>query len=271
MAIITISRGCYSHGKEVAERLAERLNYECISREVLLEASEEFNIPEIKLERAIHDAPSILESFFYGKEKYVAYIRSALLNHIRKDNVVYHGLAGHFFVQNIQHVLHVRIIADSEDRIKEEMKRENISYDRARNMISKDDAERRKWSQNLYFTDPWDPNFYDVILQIKTLSVDDAVDIICESVKKSCFKTTPESQKALDEVALAAKIEALLVEHYPKPCVNVKGRAINIHIQTSKKHDKVVSEIKKVVGENQGYMVEVQTDPPVSTAPWGRL
>jgi hypothetical protein len=78
MAIITITRGSYSRGKEVAEKLAQELGYECISREILLEASEEFNIPEIKLVRAIHDAPSILERFTQGKERYVAYIRAAL-------------------------------------------------------------------------------------------------------------------------------------------------------------------------------------------------
>lgn len=72
MSIITISRGSYSRGKEVAEKVAAALGYECISREVLLEASEQFNIPEIKLVRAIHDAPSILERFTYGKERYVA-------------------------------------------------------------------------------------------------------------------------------------------------------------------------------------------------------
>ena len=47
MSIITISRGSFSKGKEVAEKLAEKLNYECISRDILIEASEHFNIPEI--------------------------------------------------------------------------------------------------------------------------------------------------------------------------------------------------------------------------------
>ena len=49
MSIVTISRGSYSRGKEVAEKLARALNYECISREIILEASEHFNIPELKL------------------------------------------------------------------------------------------------------------------------------------------------------------------------------------------------------------------------------
>lgn len=45
----------------MAEKLAKKLDYECISREILLEASEQFNIPETKLVRAIHDAPSFLK------------------------------------------------------------------------------------------------------------------------------------------------------------------------------------------------------------------
>ncbi|MBW1912541.1 MAG: cytidylate kinase family protein, partial [Deltaproteobacteria bacterium] len=45
MPIITISRGSYSKGKEVAEKVSQKLGYECISRDVLLEASEEFNVP----------------------------------------------------------------------------------------------------------------------------------------------------------------------------------------------------------------------------------
>ena len=148
MSIITISRGSYSRGKEVAEKLAIKLGYECISRDILLGVSEEFNIPEIKLVRAIHDAPSVLERFTHGKERYVSYIRKALLQHTQKDNVVYHGLAGHFFLQNIPHVFKIRIIADMEERVKEEIKRENISAEKALYILKKDDDERRKWGFN---------------------------------------------------------------------------------------------------------------------------
>ncbi len=49
MSVITISRGSYSKGKEIAEKLAQNLGYECISRDILLEASETFKIPEVNL------------------------------------------------------------------------------------------------------------------------------------------------------------------------------------------------------------------------------
>jgi cytidylate kinase len=205
----------------VAEKLAQKLDYEVISREILLEASEQFNIPEIKLVRAIHDAPSILERFTYGKERYVAYLRSALLRHVQKDNVVYHGLAGHFFLQGIPHVIKVRIIADLEDRVNEEMRREDISADEARRILKSDDEERRKWGLQIYGVDTRDPFLYDMVMHIKNIGVDDAVYLLQCAINLPCFKTTPESQRILDDLALAARIEAALVEEFPTGKVTV--------------------------------------------------
>ena len=211
MPIITISRGSYSRGKEVAEKLAQKLGYECISRDILLGASEQFNIPEIKLIRAIHDAPSILERFTRGKERYVAFIRSTLLKVVQKDNVVYHGLAGHYFLQGIPHVIKVRIMADLEDRVQEEMRREKISADEARNILRKDDDERRRWGIQVYGVDTWDPKLYDMVLHIKSLTVDDAVDLISKAAQLPRFQATPESQRLLDDMVRKAAAEAARV------------------------------------------------------------
>ena len=212
MAVITISRGSYSKGKEVAEKVAQRLGYECLSRDIILEASEEFHVPEIKLVRAIHDSPSILDGFRFGKERYVAYIQAALLQRFRKDNTVYHGLAGHFFVKGISHVLKVRIIADMEDRIRLEMDREGITRAEAVHILKKDDEERRKWSQALYGIDTWDPALYDLVIHIHKITVDDAVDIICHTAGLEDFQTTRESQKAMRDLALAAEVKAALMQ-----------------------------------------------------------
>jgi cytidylate kinase len=211
MAIITISRGSYFRGKEVAEKLAEKLGYACISREILLEASEEFNIPEIKLIRAIEDAPSILNRLTRQKEKYVAYIRAALLKYVQKDNVVYHGLFGHFFLRDIPHVLQVRIVADLEARVADEVKREGISSTKAREIIVKDDEERRKWALHLYGADWWDATLYDLVIHLKTITVDDAVNLLCQVVQLPGFQTTPESQGAINCLVEAARLEAVPV------------------------------------------------------------
>ena len=150
MSIITISRGSYNRGKEVAEKVAKELGYECVAREAIVEASREFNIPEVKLVRALHDAPSVLDRVSYGKEKFVAYYQLCFLEHLQRDNVVYHGLAGHFLLKGISHVLKIRILSDMADRVKLEMEREKIQEKEAFRILQNDDEERRKWSKHLY-------------------------------------------------------------------------------------------------------------------------
>jgi cytidylate kinase len=207
MAIITISRGSYYRGREVAEKLAAKLGYECISREILLEASQEFDVPEIKLVRAIQDAPKILERLTHEKEKYAAYIRAALIRHVQRDNVVYHGLFGNFFLQGIPHVLKVRIVGDLEARVADEVEREGIPADKAREIILRDDEERRKWAHHLYGADTWDATFYDMVLHLKSITVDDAVSLIMHALQFRGFQTTPESQQAIDNLVEATRLE----------------------------------------------------------------
>jgi len=229
MAIITISRGSYSKGIEVAEKLAERLGYECISRDVILEASKEFNIPEIKLVRAIHDAPSILDRIGYRKEKYVAFIQAEILKHFRKDNIVYCGLAGHFFVKDVSHVLKVRIIADLNERVKSEAEREGIPRKEALRILQSDDEERRKWSIHLYGIDTHKPELYDLFIHIKKITADDAVHIISETLVLDRFKTSPESQQHTEDLALAAEVRAALVDLEPDVDVIASEGKVQVH------------------------------------------
>jgi cytidylate kinase len=241
MAVITISRGSYSKGKEVAEKVAERLGYECISRDVLLEASDHFHIPEIKLIRAIHDAPSVLDRLKHGKQIFIAYIRSALTSRVAKDNVVYHGLAGHLLLKGVPHVLKVRIMADMNDRIQAEMEREGISEEEARTLLQKDDEERRKWTRSLYGVDPWDSSLYDLVIHISKLTVSDAVDFICQAATKDQFKTTEPYRRKMEDLALACQVKAALVDPFFE--VGVTSEYGNVLIYT-KTGDRQVGKLK---------------------------
>ncbi|MFC1883425.1 AAA family ATPase [Thermodesulfobacteriota bacterium] len=260
MPIITISRGSYSKGKEVAEKVAGKLGYDCISRDIVLEASKEFHVPEIKLIRAIHDSPSILESFSFGKERYVAYIQSALLQHFRKDNTVYHGLAGHFFVKGISHVLKVRIIADMEDRIMLEMEREGITRAEAVHVLKKDDEERRKWSQALYGIDTWDPALYDLVIHIHKITVDDAVDIICHTAGLEDFQTTPQSKKAMDDLALASEVKAALMQVHRDIEVTADDGVVIAKVVAPITHEDSLSRIIGRIGTGIAGVKEVKVD-----------
>ncbi len=240
MSIITISRGSYSKGKQVAEALARELDYECLSREILIEASDQFNIPEIKLIRALHDSPTVLERFNHGQERFLDYFKSAFLSHMEKGNIVYHGLAGHFFLQNISHVLKVRIIDNMSKRVSEEMKRELCTRDEALFNLKKDDEERRKWSLQLHGKDTWDSRLYDMVLSIDSLTVDDVVEILVKTIRKKQFQETTKSLAELKQRALLANIVAQVSLETPGTKVKLlSDSSIELtHIHGRLKYDK---------------------------------
>ena len=260
MSIITISRGSYSRGKEVAEKLARALNYECISREIILEASEHFNIPELKLVRAIHDAPTILDRFTSGKERFIAFFRATLLTHLQRDNVVFHGLGSHFFLQKFPHVLKVRISANIEDRIREEMIREKISAEEARLVLVNDDEERRKWGLQIFGQDSWNAQLYDMILHIGNMSVDEAVSIILHAVEQPCFKSNPESRRMLADEALSAQVEASLVKAFPKVLVDSGNGEVFVNVRGSLADEKNLTEKVKRLAEKVEGVKNIQVN-----------
>lgn len=201
MPIITISRSSYTYGKKVAEAVAETLGYTCVSREELLNVSQEFNMPGLKL---VRELPIILDQTVFNKHRYISYIRSALLKHLAKGKVVYHGFCGHILLKDIDHVLKVQISADLEDRVKLVMDRDGFSRNDALLFIKTMDDARKKWCQKLYKIDLSKVCQYDISLNISKFPMDRAVDIICKTAMLDRFKTTDESRRAMVELLCTA-------------------------------------------------------------------
>ena len=257
MSIIIVSRGCYHRGSEVAKKAAAELGYKCISREVLLEASKLFDIPELKLTHAIQDAPSLLDRFGRDKKKYVSFIRTALLREVQWGNVVYHGFAGHFFLQGIPAVLKVRVFADLEERVKDEMQREGVSAEKARQMVLNDDEERRRWALSLYAMDTSDPTLYDMFLHIGALKVNDAARIVAETARLSSFQMTSESKRLLNDRVLASQVESLLLEEFPRVDVTARDGEAFIHIHTGLSIHTLLMEKQKIIEKVQAIAIDL--------------
>ncbi|MFP4159586.1 MAG: AAA family ATPase, partial [Desulfobacterales bacterium] len=222
---ITISRGCFSHGKEVAEKTADLLGYSVLSRETIIEeANQLYNVPEKELIQSIHDAPSVLNRFTRGREKYLSYIQATLLQHAKNDNIVYHGHGSHLLMPNISHVLNVRIIADMSDRIEFMRQSRNITGKEAMRHITAEDNTRTRWASYLYKVDLADPHSYDMTINIHRMSIDEAADIICSASAKKTFQPTAESRKAVADLALSTRVKAA-IESYCRPDLKVKVTA----------------------------------------------
>jgi len=207
-----ISRGSFSRGKEIAEKVSRRLGYRCVSREDLLRKTRDFDVAEIKLIRAFEGEPSFLDRFAHKKARYIGTMQSALLNQLKEDNVLYHGLVFHFFVRDFPEILKVRIISGTETRAKEYMEREGISRKKARRLVQKIDQQRSKWGRILYGIDPANAGLYDMVLQIDRVTEEDAVSAICHFAGLPQFQMTGESLEILRNLALAAEVKTYLTD-----------------------------------------------------------
>ena len=212
MAIITISRGTFSGGLTLAECLAEKLGYRCISREVVVRAARQYGAPLEKLSDALAEPPGFLERLTTERVHYLAYIRAAIYKEVRNDKVVYHGHAGHLLLREIPLVLRVRVIADMEFRIKAAMERNNLSREKAIKYIKDIDEKRVKWTRFLYHADWYDPALYDIVINLEHISIDDACGLISYIANLDKFKPTPESKKIIDDMVLSTEVRAAVAQ-----------------------------------------------------------
>lgn len=210
MAIITISRGTMSGGKRLAEILADRLGYRCISREIIIKAAEDYGVPENKLFDAIQKSPTILQSLTFEREKYLAYIQASLCEFARDDNMIYHGHAGHFLLEGISHVLKIRILADMEYRINAAAKQFQFSEKEAARYIDRVDCERVKWTKFLYGRDWRSPELYDIVFNLESIDLEFVCEMVSHAVRQPRFQATAESKKALSDLIISSKVRAAL-------------------------------------------------------------
>jgi cytidylate kinase len=214
MSIITISRGTASGGQALAERVAAKLGWPCLSNEVIVEAAKRYNIPEPELVKAFEKAPTFWEKLTASRRVYLTFVQAAMCGYAEQGNLVYHGHAGHALLPGIRHVLKVRLVAPLEYRIRAVMER-NSRLDRkgAIRYINQVDEERTSRMRYLFDVDWRDPYQYDLILSLDKLTVDTACDLVIQAVQWEQFQPTEASRLALQNLALSSRIRAALDAH----------------------------------------------------------
>jgi hypothetical protein len=129
------------------------------------------------------------------------------------------------------------------------MDREKISYESAQALIKKDDLARSKWSQNLYGIDTSDPILYDLVIRVRKMTTDDAADVICHTAQLETFKTTFESQKAMEDLVLASEVKTTLLELKPDIKVFVRDGVVTLGASAQiMKDPELVMEMERITG-----------------------
>jgi cytidylate kinase len=225
MPIITISRGSLSGGTALAERVAQRLGYGCVSREVLVEAAAKYGVPEAKLSDFLDKVPGFWERLTVSRRLYLLFIQAIMCEFAQQGNLVYHGHAGHLLLKGIDHVLKVRLIAPLAYRITAVMERQGVSPKAALQYIQQVDEERRRRMRDLFEVDWRDPALYDVVVNLEEMSLETAADVVVSLAQHTEYQPTVASQKALDDLTLRCRVQAAIAAYPATIGIMVEAQA----------------------------------------------
>jgi cytidylate kinase len=211
MAIITISRGTFTGGQRLAECVADKLGYRCIARIQSYEASKRYGVSDEELSKAISETPGLFERLGSERARYLACLRATLVREVKDDNVVYHGLAGHFLLKGVPSVIRVRAIANIEFRVKNAMERNRSTRKEALEYIKRIDEKRSRWTRLLYHADLNDPHLYDIVINLDNISINSACELVCCAVGLEEFARTPDWPQIMDDLVLSTEVKAIVL------------------------------------------------------------
>jgi len=254
MAIVTISRGTGSGGVLVAERLAQELGYEVVSREDIIGEAARFGAPEDKLQEALLNPPGFWDRFKHERRRYLAFVQAALCKHAQRDRIIYHGNAGHLLLRGVSHVLCVRIIAPTPFRVQMLMERQQMGQEEALVYIEKTDRQRQHWTRFLYGVDSLDPNLYDLTINLRSLDIDGAAALVVAAVRNPRLESTEASRKAMADLVLASTVRAALAANPETASADVEVNAEDgiVHLKGRLRPASMVDPVLNLAGSVEG-------------------
>jgi cytidylate kinase len=178
MAVITISRESGAQGTHVARKLAQRLGYRYVDREVIHEVSLEYGIRQDEFEHIYEQAPGLLERYDHRNREIVQLFGRIIQGLAQRDDVVIIGRGAFAALRDYGDVLNVRIVARRSLRVQRLQEEEGLKPKEARAKLDRLDSERSKYV-GAYLGLNWaDAGLYDLCVNTDKLDVDSAVALI---------------------------------------------------------------------------------------------
>lgn len=267
MAIVTVSHAAFACGSEIAEKVASKLNYRCIDREVLLEASRRYGIPEAKFTEVLETQGHWWERWLESLRLYRITLQAAMCEMAQGGNLVYHGRAGQELFPGIRDVLKVLIIASMDYRIEQVKERRALDQENARQFLKDLDRVRGRRLRALFHIDWQDPLGSDLVINTSRINPDMAVFLITEAASRPEYQPTAESEKAFHDLTVAARVQAALVTS-PKTrniILNIRNDGGRVNISGILADPDLEKEIVRIAKSVPGVS-EVVTDiepPPI--------
>ena len=267
MSIVTITHAAYSGGTAIADKVAGSLGYRSVNREVLLEASKRYGIPEAKYSEVLETQGKWWERWVESLRLYRITLQAAMCEVAQQGNMVYHGRVGQELFPGIRHVLKVLVIAPLEHRIEVAKKQRSIDDQAARTYIRELDRVRSRRVRALFNADWQDPISYDLVINSSRLSAETAAQLIGTAAQSAEYQTTAETEKAMQDLTMTSRVQAALITSNKTRNVilTVRSDSGRVHISGILADTELEKEVVRIAKEIPG-VTDVVTDiepPPI--------
>jgi cytidylate kinase len=267
MSVVTIAHAAFSGGNAIAEKVASLLNYRSVAREVLIEASKRYGIPEAKYTEVLEGEGHWWERWRESVRLYRITLQAAMCEVAEEGNLVYYGRAGQQLLPGIPHVLKVLIVAPVDYRIELVRAQQGMDSENARQYVRELDRVRSRRFRAVFNADWQDPVGHDLVLNSGRFSPENAAALIADTVRRPEFQPTTESIKAFQDLATTARVQAALITSAKTRNVvlNVKSDNGTVTISGILADPDLEKEIVRIAKSVAGVL-EVVTDiepPPI--------
>jgi cytidylate kinase len=187
MAVITISREFGSDGSAIAEKVAQKMGYHFADKNTLETLLNEYGLFEF--DRMYESIPSFWDRFDAQRMErrgvLIGMLNQAIMALAHHGDIVIVGRGGFAVLAGLADVLHVRIQAPLELRMRRAMEQPSIAEpSRAELLVKENDRLQKTFVESVYGTQ-WDSaKGFDLVIDTGKISTDRATAWIVEAAKE---------------------------------------------------------------------------------------
>ncbi len=261
MSVITVFSGVFCGEQDIIADVTASTGYRSVTdSEILSRAQKVSGVSKDKLKRAFSSKTSVFNKFTQEKECTIACLRLAVAELLSEDHLAVCGFLGLLIPKDISHVIRICLIADMKYRIRQAVEKEGFSEKEAKKAIRLADGDRAAWTNTLFDqSDPWENSLYDIVIPMSKMDIARAGALIEGNMLKDIVRPTVQSQKAVNDFLLAAKVEVALSGQGHIVTVSATDGAVTLSIN---KHVLMLGRLKeelKSLAEKVPGVASVQT------------
>jgi cytidylate kinase len=189
---ITVSMEPGSGGSMVAQKIADRLDFDLFNREIVEAIAKSSEIRETVIETLEKDRLSGMEDFIASLVKDYYIHPDLYLEYLLKviNTIAHHGRAviigrGANFILPAKEIFAIRVIAPLEIRIRNVALNYKVAEEEAKRRVIRRESRRRAFVRHSFNADISDPLHYDMVINTGKMNIDAAVEAVIAAVMAS--------------------------------------------------------------------------------------